>query len=713
MVLAGHGFELVGVSIFGPEPLDAVHLNLDEGLSVLYGLNGSGKTTVLSEVEAVLAGIGPNHPYGVSSTRSCLHIRLTSLEADPGQFEPSSFELALMDSILDPMGADSPPRPTRFEKWQEVLNDFLCEEKESDWIWDDPLLAKQQNVHFALVPIGTPNKPAWGSYLSAELSKTEWSALKRVVDVQRDFFTSVLENQDASGIKAVQAAVQECSISGQWETPWTKVASKGAVERDLVSGWPAHFALPISLLGRIEVAPVHVISDRGTMEGVQEASNNLLVSLAESEGELIDIATESETQLNPRFLLAVSEVTSAANTFLDLTGPHYFTLELELKSPSEWFVGEVPEWWAKSGDIEVGLGRLSGAELRWAKTALQWAITGQDTSRPQIFLIDEPERGLHRARERELPRAMNSLCRASQNLSVLAASHAPAFLDVRVGAILHHVSRLREYPTVLHSVDLSSQASLSQSAHSLGLAPSDLLQLTRVFVLVEGIHDEIVLDTLIGDSIRDGGGRIIPINGAAHARSIADARILFDATEASVVFVLDNVVGREASEIWESAVGAYENGQRKVAKSILARLTDLSFGGESLWLRELGERAIDCNVIHRIRPFGLSKRDILCYLPVTDFVSGARRWEDLETEYDRARRDGRTKMAFKSWLTTMRGADFSRANIEKAAKSMPRPLPREFTELALLSQSFGLLGPLDLLDGAVHGDRGWGKDRSS
>ena len=49
MALKGHGFEVVGISLFGPQPLDSVHLDLDDELTVLYGLNGSGKTSILRE----------------------------------------------------------------------------------------------------------------------------------------------------------------------------------------------------------------------------------------------------------------------------------------------------------------------------------------------------------------------------------------------------------------------------------------------------------------------------------------------------------------------------------------------------------------------------------------------------------------------------------------------------------------------------------------
>ncbi|WP_216699820.1 hypothetical protein [Arthrobacter sp. H5] len=239
---------------------------------------------------------------------------------------------------------------------------------------------------------------------------------------------------------------------------------------------------------------------------------------------------------------------------------------------------------------------------------------------------------------------------------------------------------------------------MTESAESLGLAPSDLLQLTRVFVLVEGAHDEIVLRSALGEDIRRAGGRVIPISGASHARSIADARILFDATSASIVFVVDNVLAGPTLRIWEQATTEYSEGHRKAAKATLARLSKIGSGRETLWLRELGERAVDSNVLHRIRPFGLSKRDILCYLPPSAFGLGGSDWDAFSSSYEEAKARGLTKENFKSWLTSKRGANFSRATVKTAAEMIGSPLPREFSELSMTIQTLGLMGPLDDLE---------------
>ena len=706
MALIGHGFEVVGISLFGPQPLDSVHLDLDDKLTVLYGLNGSGKTSILREAEAVLQGIGPTEVGGAASARSCLHIRLTRLDERGRGLAMSPFERALLDSVggseFD-TGRLSDHWDRR-EAWQMLINEVLSQSPDlyPDWIWDVPLLAQQTSINLCLVPSGTLASPAWRTYLSAQLSAEQWAALRAHNEKFRDAMSAMVADPDVKHLDDMRGL--HSPLIDFEETLWNRlVEDEGQLERDYLSHWPQDFSIPVAPLGEVFDSPVHVISDRGTIASVTDTTNRMLVQLAEQHGELIEIADATTTVMNPSFTAGVAQLEKSANLFLEMTGPHFFTLALELKSPSEWFVGEVPEWTATVEGRVISIGRLSSAELRWALASLQWALSGLDESRPQILIIDEPERGLHRMRERELPHMLNALRSNSSTLMVLAASHAPAFLDVRVDAALHHVSRLRGYPTVLRNVDLGTTSLTSETATNLGLTPSDLLQLTRVFVLVEGVHDEIVLSKLIGDDLRKAGGRILPINGAAHARSIADARILFDATEAAVVFVIDNVNGPKALQIWDSATGLYLEGKHKQARAALADLLRQGSGGELVWLHALGERAIDARVLHRIHPVGLSQRDILCYLPASCFLPDEATWTQLEADFDNARAAGVTKDDFKSWLRKARGGSFSREDVHRAAEAADE-IPAEFVDLALKVQELALIGARDKLWDPKTGD---------
>ncbi|WP_446698029.1 AAA family ATPase [Arthrobacter sp. TS-15] len=120
---------------------------------------------------------------------------------------------------------------------------------------------------------------------------------------------------------------------------------------------------------------------------------------------------------------------------------------MDLKTSKAWFVGETPEWkvttvHASNGDRTFDLTDLSTAEQRWGVAAVQWALAGaSDDNRPRALLIDEPERGLHRLREKDLPPALSRLCMKDPHLTVITASHAPAFLDLRTNSEILRTTR--------------------------------------------------------------------------------------------------------------------------------------------------------------------------------------------------------------------------------------------------------------------------------
>lgn len=677
MPLDGQGFEIIGLSLFGPHPVDAVHMEIDKRLTVLYGLNGSGKTTILREAESVLRGVGRGHPGGASSHLSCLHVRLTGLGNDTDTFQLSPFEESLFDSLVtsesDPDGVL--PDSTRRERWRQILSEILRDDLDEEWIWDMPLLAQQKSIAFCLVPTGTPERPAWGAYLGVELSETQWGSLADYREKLREIQTRLLA-EDKKAVRALWALKNPVPGWDFDQYPWTRVPSDPEA-RDYLRHWPKSFPVPVSALGEVFTSPVHVISDSGTIVSTRDDTNRMLVRRAKEHGEIADAST---TDLNKQFSAAVSPLQESANRFLELTGPHFFGLALDLKSPSEWFVGEVPEWTATVDGQVISMGRLSGAELRWALTALQWALTGLDASRPQVFIIDEPERSLHRTRERELPQMLKNLCISSENMAVLAASHAPAFLD-GVDASLHHVSRRHAYPTVLHS---GTSALTSQTAETLGLSPSDLLQLTRVFLLVEGEHDEIVIQALCGDFLEAAQVKIIPMRGGRKLPGTVESQVLFDFTDAHLVAVLDNVRTEEIRAGWMEAQTRYLSGDASEAIEYLSGEFKQHKGTEYEWIVEWLSRALKKGVHERMEPYGLAARDIIEYLPVEVLVPNAgKTWDELRHEHDAAMPSlDRSKglHEFKTWLKHAYRADTSVSNVRRAAASMT-VVPEEFRKL--------------------------------
>jgi DNA repair ATPase RecN len=62
--------EILGFSVIDSGPVGAVHLPYHQGLSVLYGQNGAGKSYVLRGVTSALSGIRP------AAGRAFVHVRV-------------------------------------------------------------------------------------------------------------------------------------------------------------------------------------------------------------------------------------------------------------------------------------------------------------------------------------------------------------------------------------------------------------------------------------------------------------------------------------------------------------------------------------------------------------------------------------------------------------------------------------------------------------
>ncbi len=84
--MAQQDFEIVGISLFGPSPLGEIHLRWESRFTVLYGLNGAGKTALLTAISDLFAGDG-------TGGDAFLHLRL------PGPMDGRSTRLEADDAI--------------------------------------------------------------------------------------------------------------------------------------------------------------------------------------------------------------------------------------------------------------------------------------------------------------------------------------------------------------------------------------------------------------------------------------------------------------------------------------------------------------------------------------------------------------------------------------------------------------------------------------
>jgi len=359
-------------------------------------------------------------------------------------------------------------------------------------------------------------------------------------------------------------------------------------------------------------------------------------------------------------------------------------VELFLHVPAEegLLAGETPEWRASPHDrllirVHDGpsilhrgfpLSRLSFAERRWAVLAILHATGAlRGTS---LLVVDEPERGIHRAAE---ARAMDRLVRLSHSAgaALWAASHSPSLLSMQS----------------IVPVKVEASAILKLESHArdvlldLGLTPADVLSSRRGFLLVEGIHDEVVLRELLGDEIASLGVEILPLHGGTKLPGSIESQMLFDYTEAIAFALLDAISMSTFTDAWATARELQADSSTDAAKvHLLTRIPDSEAREETKWLRTWLMRALDKGVGDRAHPVGLSRRDVVEYLPVGELVPGATAWEELRAVHVRRleEREGNVPKDFKRWLEREKGADFSIGALRLACRSMDH-IPDDLT----------------------------------
>jgi hypothetical protein len=260
---------------------------------------------------------------------------------------------------------------------------------------------------------------------------------------------------------------------------------------------------------------------------------------------------------------------------------------------------------------------------------------------------------------------------------LLVASHSPELLNV-TGAHLHWANESGIRP--FDGADLGR-------LEELGLLPSDLLAMTRVILLVEGHHEEVIFESMIGESLQRSGTYILPMNKGSRLASVADSQVLFDFTDATVIGLLDNLRTADVQSLWDDAIAL--RAERGLAEAVdyINKSLPGKEKSENIFMKQWLTNAISADIpTSRILPFGLAKPDVVQYLPVKAFVAKADSWEALEEEHKALVESGQLKKPelvrnFKAWLTQSKKAQFTDDAILEAVKSMDH-VPDDFLRLA-------------------------------
>ena len=260
------------------------------------------------------------------------------------------------------------------------------------------------------------------------------------------------------------------------------------------------------------------------------------------------------------------------------------------------------------------------------------------------MFIDEPERALHRRAEAHVASGLNHLA-ANHDLRLVIATHSPEFLSLPE-ANLVHVRRDSQHATIATAAPRDLAAQLDE----LGLNKSDLLQMNRGILLVEGQHDLVILDALIGDRLREVGVTMLCMRGAKHLKAW-DAQLVQRYTDIPFFVLVDNESDDRINGIWERAKEAAQNGQPHMR--IIDELTlKGAFGVEAEFLRELWKNLLQDNLFERCELLaGLP--DIPEYLDAKLLIIS---WRHDVIDLRKAAGQGDSSTKFKAWMREQHGA---------------------------------------------------------
>lgn len=746
-----YNFKLLGVTVVGPRPLGIQHVQLREGLNVLYGKNGTGKTRLLAAVSDMLtAKSEEREERGFSDWNGHvlwkmggIHFSLPVLSEDlsivdkikmyktwemtendvydneleafleengrdwqPGNFLESIHKWLLTQpwerrsNVVTPQASTSSRRSE-----QEETEGFKLGLNESQVTWllengrwfFEPrtrslFLCDDQPGSSPLSEIWFKSQQDWAPALKdphrPEFGKLFWDSSQNG-DMEWTFFGDHLN----TGLCPLFPSLDLPELPPWAAYPVLKVPYNPHWHQDLIDGDDTEKLREIQTKwGPLTDATIqHLESFNNQIWDAEKQQNRTL-----KRGEVFDpkIITDECQRL--------SESTSQkmANLFEDAP------LLRVLKVSNEKLSRSAPiQWRAKfPGENSFPADELGFAHRRYANfVTLQelrknWTNTiarTVDQTRtyytswfesqlilrsPSVLIVDEPERGLHPLAAKHLSESI-----ASNWEVTLVASHSVEFLDT--GIRNESASQVVRDPNGFISIKQLPQLSEQQEnviSERLGLTPAALVNLTSIFVLVEGPHDELVLRHYFDELCRKFRIQILPMVGTRGIKNLVTSDFLFTATSSPIAIIVDN--GKQASI--DKLMARLRTTNNQSERFSIAHQNLKEFDSKEMKeIYGLIQQAIKADRLDRIHPCALSEGDILRYLPMEYICPKFKSWSDLDTEFLVAQGrsffkegDGKAK---KDWITKL-GGNVTIPRIKQVLKQCGAenlPTPKDILQL--------------------------------
>jgi hypothetical protein len=671
-------FPITGITVVSGPPVGVAHIRLTRGLNLVYGVNGVGKSRTLDAIASTLRGWGPG---GNTPTDRCTR----ALYASGGiHFSAPISILSSSDQafrVLAECVGLGPDLATSISFSVEGENDAK-DRYETAWSMLDTHTLRAQLAKAAFAEASWANAtieecerlvddghwlitPGGDIFVSASASTTgslDWLAdnsdwnisIERLKEFgQFEWGTNQQDDGRTAewGFADIGRNVRDRLpphpyLLGMDCPEWLSipVACVGGLARDysIDDGPTPHPLEQLFSLG-VEANPEDRTKrffdrDKQTRDWLLRRTRTIggvQASIARTENR--SILLDKNSEITKEFRQATEEIESAASRFLAEFFDDAPKLSVRIDFPDKWFEGQQPiQWKARtSGGVSIPLNQLGSAHRRFADFAIQralrtenWNLAADSPDTSSIALIDEPERALHRLGEAKVFAGLRNLADI-----VIAATHSPALIaDSSVNLI--HVA-----PTSSGLVSITSHIggfsgshgrTTSEIANELGISVTDLLCLVKVIVLVEGEHDELMINALCPEVSMHADVRVLRLGGVRGLAQVPETEFLFEMTDATILVATDNARNDWIAELEAKICDRTTN---TALQGFLASARKTARGPEEKLLIGLLGTAATANQLDRIKLFGFSKRDIAEYLPVELICPEFRSWKDASNAF--------------------------------------------------------------------------------
>lgn len=689
--------ELVGIQFDGALGLDRTWLPLDQGLNVLYGLNGAGKSTVVREIRRLLSAAS-NEPCRHRMFVRCNHLA-QQMRAVPEEQRCSEAIYAVLSAALEMefghttltgIDSDEPEyllTPT-LEFWDSLCTGYLCFTRSGE----------RQGAYTVSVVIPLDDTLSWVSPKVAEaLNKPSpltdlFQNARRSYERGDDIVTGLGPRSDLSA--QTRRLFESSEVEFQH---WLAPLAPGPTVEDFEGLFGASIEpsermndepdgaaegagyLRMWDIATIQQAPLGLVTPDDTDPAEQTAS-----WIASQMTRARRQANRDGTQPRKREASAPASVPTSLLEQLTTAAQRRYSqllvdapqLLLARVSDIEALTGPAIQWRAYLDDQEttIPLSALSTAQSRWARIAIADTTHEYSDRVITLWVIDEPEAGLHRSAEAHMAAGLVAVS-AKPGTPIIAATHSPMLLDnpstnvVEVdrgpnGAVLKR----------LKGVDRSSM-------RSLGLQPSDLLNRVRTFLLVEGPHDRAVLEATVGDQLRAAGVNVVWVDGSKQMKAAIEGQFLCEFSDARLVAMVDNLDPNVVTDAWRAAKETLANEHDvRAAREALERVLPNGISTEITCIRQFLVRSLELGQESRAAVQAMSKPDIIMYLNPSDLLPTNEGWEELWAQFEQQLNSRNRSTNLKAWLTKQFGVEITTEAIAEAATKLDRVHP-DFTRL--------------------------------